>query len=283
LELYLEKFALQIQNSQGLNVKSESTRVVCDYVLTSADNNHEIMGIKKRRFLSDLRMEEQLEEDAATLAELEVAKLPPTGQHPVVMSGDALDSLFDFFIAQVDGHALFNQYSIFKQGDPVVRNALEPLTISSDNSLPGAMRSYSFDELGFETRKLCIIENSVVKSFMIDGRYADLLNLPQTSALMNVRVECGHTPYDDFLSDGVIELIKFSTFQPNTISGSFSGEIRLGYLHKNGKKIPIKGGSVSGSTQAAFSVALKSREVVQRSAYHGPRGVFFQKLTIAGE
>ena len=37
-------------------------------------------------------------------------------------------------------------------------------------------------------------------------------------------------------------LSKFSTFQPNTISGAFSGEIRLGYLHKNGKKIPSKSG-----------------------------------------
>jgi predicted Zn-dependent protease len=77
--------------------------------------------------------------------------------------------------------------------------------------------------------------------------------------------------------------VSFRRFNPNTISGAFSGEIRLGYLHKNGKKIPIKGGSVSGSTQAAFARALKSCETAQRAAYFGPKGVFFERLTIAGD
>lgn len=100
---------------------------------------------------------------------------------------------------------------------------------------------------------------------------------------MNIEVACGNTAYADFLSDGVLELTKFSTFQPNTISGAFSGEIRLGYLHRNGKRIPVKGGSVSGTTGLAFATAYKSAEATQRAAYRGPRGVFFENLTVAGE
>lgn len=283
MELFFEEYDYRIRNHRGLDVSAESTRVVCDYVLTSPDNRHEIMGIKKRRFLSALNLEQQFEEDAAVLSDLEAATLPPTGEFSVVLAGDALDSLFDFFVAQLDGHALFNRYSIFQKGDLVVRDAREPLSILSDATIPGGMRSYMFDELGFEARTVKLIENSKVENFLIDGRYADLLKIPKTSALMNIRVSPGVTPYGDFLSDGVIELTKFSTFQPNTISGAFSGEIRLGYLHKGGKRIPIKGGSVSGSTQSAFAGALKSSEEVQRAAYLGPQGVFFERLTVAGE
>jgi predicted Zn-dependent protease len=283
LELFFEVFNYTIQNHNGLAVSSSSTRVVCDYVLTSRDNRHEIMGIKKRRYLNQLALEEQLEDDARVLADLEIAVLPPTGEYSVVLAGDALDSLYDFFVAQLDGHALFNRYSIFQVGDSVIRDAAEPLTISSNPSLPGGMRSYGFDELGFATDKVTIIENSEAKNYLIDGRYAELLKAKKTSALMNVEVAPGQTPYADFLGEGVLELSKFSTFQPNTISGAFSGEIRLGYLHKNGKKIPVKGGSVSGSTQVAFANAFKSRETTQRAAYFGPKGVFFERLTIAGE
>ncbi len=283
LELFFETFDYAVQNHNGLAAASSSTRVVCDYVLTSADNRHEIMGIKKRRYLNQLALEEQLEDDARVLADLEKAVLPPTGEYPVVLAGDALDSLFDFFVAQLDGHALFNRYSIFQVGDAVVRDAREPLTIVSNPALPGGMHSYSFDELGFATEKVTIIEDSHVKNFLIDGRYADLLKAAKTSALMNIEVAAGSTAYSDFLGEGVLELSKFSTFQPNTISGAFSGEIRLGYLHKGGKKIPVKGGSVSGSTQAAFANAFKSRETTQRASYLGPKGVFFERLTIAGE
>lgn len=282
MELFFEEYDYTIRNHRGLETAAASTRVVCDYVLTSPDNRHEIMGIKKRRFLADLKLEEQLEEDAAVLGDLEAAVLPPTGEFPVVLAGDALDSLFDFFVAQLDGHALFNRYSIFQKGDMVVRDGKEPLAILSDAAIPGGMRSYAFDDLGFEARTVALVNDSRVENFLIDGRYADLLQLPRTSALMNIRVACGTTPYTDFLQEGVLELSKFSTFQPNTISGAFSGEIRLGYLHKNGKKIPIKGGSVSGSTQAAFATALKSKEEVQRAAYAGPKGVFFERLTVAG-
>lgn len=282
LELFLEEFDFTVVNNRGLKVESGSTRVVCDYVLTSPDNRHEIMGIKKRRFLRDIALEEQLEQDASVLSDLEHAVLPPTGEYAVVLAGDALDSLFDFFVAQLDGHALFNRYSIFQPGDAVLREPREELTIFSTPDRRGGMKSYRFDDLGFETGRVTLIEDSHVKNFLIDGRYADLLNMPRTSALMNIEVACGVTPYADFLSDGVLELSKFSTFQPNTISGAFSGEIRLGYLYKGGKRIPVKGGSVSGSTQAAFAQALKSREATQRGAYFGPQGVFFERLTVAG-
>ncbi|HRP69075.1 MAG TPA: metallopeptidase TldD-related protein, partial [Turneriella sp.] len=181
-----------------------------------------------------------------------------------------------------DGHALFNRYSLFEKGDAVVRDAKESLTIFSTPAIEGGMRSYAFDDLGFPIQEVCLIRDAHVENFLIDGRYADLLKMPATSALANVRVAHGSTPYADFLSDGVLELSKFSTFQPNTVSGAFSGEIRLGYWHKNGRKIPIKGGSVSGSTQSAFARAYKSREEVKRASYLGPKGVFFENLTVAG-
>lgn len=75
LELFFEEFTYEIKNHRGLGVQSDSTRIVCDYILTSTDNRHEIMGIKTRRFLKDLALEEQLLEDARTLDDLQNAEL----------------------------------------------------------------------------------------------------------------------------------------------------------------------------------------------------------------
>jgi PmbA protein len=77
-------------------------------------------------------------------------------------------------------------------------------------------------------------------------------------------------------------LLRFSTLEPNPITGAFSGEIRTGYFLKNGQKFPIKGGSVSGSMHEAFKQAFFSRELTRRDAYLGPKAIRIEKLDIAG-
>jgi PmbA protein len=77
-------------------------------------------------------------------------------------------------------------------------------------------------------------------------------------------------------------LKRFSTFEPNPITGAFSGEIRTGYFWKNGRKRPIKGGSVSGTMQEAFKAAFFSREMIQRESYLGPEAVRVDNLDISG-
>ena len=139
------------------------------------------------------------------------------------------------------------------------------------------MSSGFFEPLGYPLAPLSLIEDGHLKNFTIAGKFSYLLDKPRTSALSNVIVQAGVTSYDDFMEDGVFELLRFSTFHPNSITGAFSGEIRLGYWHKKRKKIPIKGGSVSGVSQKDFLRVRFSRESLQREGYYGPKGVFFEK------
>ena len=281
-EFFFEEYEVDMVNCFGVENHATSTRVVFDYVLTSPNGKHEMMGLKKRRYLKDMHFLAQLEADAAALRDIENAVLPPTGVFPVILADEAMDSLFTFFTGQLDAHALFNQYSVYEKGKPAILDPLEPMTLISDPTIEGLMHSYAFDDLGYPTKPVALIEENRVKNFCINGQYADLLKMESTSSFTNVVVRPGKTSYRDFISDGVIEVLKFSTFQPNGISGAFSGEIRLGYLHRNGKKIPIKGGSVSGQTQTAFARAHYAVELTERAAYRGPQGVFFEALTIAG-
>jgi PmbA protein len=80
-----------------------------------------------------------------------------------------------------------------------------------------------------------------------------------------------------------VHLLRFSTFEPSPVTGAFSGEIRTGYLIKDGVAMPIKGGSLSGTMRDALKNIYFSRETVQRSAYLGPMGVRVNNLHIAGK
>ncbi len=285
-EAFLEKYMTKIENSYGLSLRLPSTKVLWDFVLMSKNKEVEINCFLKRRFTKDFNWVKILQEEARQLVDLQNAELPPTGEFSVVMADEALDTIFDYFTAQSDGSALYHKYSCFEKGGSIYdgqKNALEPLTIKTDPSLVGGMNSGFFEPLGYPLTPLTIIKDGHLENFTISGKFSYLLDKPRTSALSNIVVKSGITPYQDFLESGVFELLRFSTFHPNPITGSFSGEIRLGYWHKGGKKIPIKGGSVSGVSQKDFLRARFSLENLQREAYRGPKGIFFEKMTLAGK
>lgn len=282
-ELFLEHSERAYLNSNGQQFSVPATRITWDFVLESPNGEFEINSFSRRRFLEHYNFRKVLISEAAQLRDIEQATLPPTGNFPVVLADEALDTLFDYFLAQADGAALYNRYSSFKVGEPVLPGeALEPLTLSSDPWMPGGMNSNLYDSAGYPMKPVTVVAHGIMNSFLIDGRYSGLLKQPMTSAAANTRVAPGKTAAADFISDGVIELRKFSTFQPNTITGAFSGEIRLGYLHRRGQKIPLRGGSVSGDLRHGLLRARFSRETEQRAAYHGPQAVFFESLTLAG-
>jgi PmbA protein len=77
-------------------------------------------------------------------------------------------------------------------------------------------------------------------------------------------------------------LLKFSSFEPHPVSGAFSGEIRVGYLVKDGKVQPIKGGSISGVMDEALEEIYFSKETVKRDSYFGPMGIKGCGLKSAG-
>jgi len=81
----------------------------------------------------------------------------------------------------------------------------------------------------------------------------------------------------------VYQLLRFSTFLPNRVTGDFSGEIRTGYrMHPDGAVHPIRGGAVSGNVREAFQHAFFSKELVQREGYCGPAGIYLKNVKIGG-
>lgn len=283
-EFFLSTYQTHYQNSKKLYLSFPSTQILWDFVLLSPNQQKENHVIKKARSIDLLKIEETLfNEEKLLLSSLE-ATLPPTGKMSVVLADEALDTIFDFFSKQTSAAALYHKYGLFAKGNSVFEHEpLEPLWLRSDPQIIGNLSFVFFDELGFPIAPVDLIENNIVKNFSIDGKFSAYLNLPMTSAFTTTVVKNGTFSYDSFLENNTLEILRLSTFQPNPISGDFSGEIRFAYLHKNGKKIPIKGGSVTGSSRKDFLKARYAKETELRSNYFGPKGIWFENLTIAGE
>jgi PmbA protein len=170
-------------------------------------------------------------------------------------------------------------------GQPVISDLQgEALNLSSNPNLQGGIKDRAFDDNGLPLYRVQVLRDNIFKKRMNTKRYADYLQEEATGDFSNLEIATGSRPFSDLLVEGpCYHCLRFSTFEPNPITGAFSGEIRTGYFLKEGQKIPIKGGSVSGQIQQAFKEAFFSREKTQREAYLGPKAIRLEKLDIAGK
>jgi PmbA protein len=287
-EVFLEDKELFLINSNGLEQEASFTEILVDFVLLAekgARLDGESQGTRRARFYKDLRMAEIVRQYGQYAREAQEARLPSSGRYPVVFGGEALDTLFSFFIQHASGPACFQNWSQLTLGEPVIHDLRgEALSLSSNPSLPGGLESRPFDSNGLPLRPVKVIKDNLFKTRLNNKRYADYLKEEATGELSNVEVGPGSHSLVSFAADGPgYYLCRFSTFEPNPITGAFSGEIRTGYFLEGGRKTPIKGGSVSGTMQKAFRQAYFSKEIIQRESFLGPEAVKIDRLDITGQ
>jgi PmbA protein len=287
-EIFLELEEFEIVNSLGLAQTREESEILVEFVLLAeqgAGFGGESWGWKQARNYSDLRLGEVLQKYGRFARESQEAALPRSGTYSVVFSEEALDTLFNYFMLQASGPARFQGWSRLELDQPVLTEIKgEPLTLSSNPTIPGLLKTRSFDDQGLPLTPVEIIRENIFRKRLNSKRYADYLQEPATGGVANLEVAPGQKSFQDLLKNGpVYHLLRFSTFEPNPVTGAFSGEIRTGYFLRDGNSTPIKGGSVSGVMHQAFREGYFSRELTRRAAYLGPEAVRLEGLEIAGE
>jgi len=285
-EIFMAESTYTLLNSTGLRASREETEIMLDFVFLAKnkDKEGEIECLKRCRLYDDLKLAPTLSQYAAYARDMLTAELPSTGLYDVIFAEEALDTFFNYFIAQAGGQAAYQGWSQFKENEPILSNTKgERLTLISDPSLPGSMKSKSFDENGLAPEKVLVIENNIFRNRTANKRYADYLGIKPTGNFANVVVSPGDYSLKELMSPApVLHLLKFSTFEPNPVTGAFSGEIRVGYLIDGDKRVPIKGGSISGTMSKAMQEIYFSQETTKRESYSGPLAIKVCNVNVAG-
>ncbi|MDD3981039.1 MAG: metallopeptidase TldD-related protein, partial [Spirochaetales bacterium] len=105
-----------------------------------------------------------------------------------------------------------------------------------------------------------VVEKGILKCLTGGIRYADWLGQPRKGSFSLFSVSEGSLSMGELRSRPHLELVKFSDFRLETSTGDFGGEIRLGYWFDGEKRIPVTGGSISGSVAELRSAMVRSRE-----------------------
>ena len=190
------------------------------------------------------------------------APVCPAGVMPVVIDNGFGGVIFH----EACGHsleatsvAIGNSEMCGKLGQKV---AADCVTAIDDGTIPNEWGSLNIDDEGTPTTKLVLIENGILKNYMIDKLNARRMNMPitgsgrrqgymfaPTSRMRNTYIAAGSDDNDEIIStmgDGLYaRKMGGGSVEPTT--GKFNFSVAEGYLVKDGKIVhPVRGASLIG-------------------------------------
>ncbi len=185
----------------------------------------------------------------------------------------------------IDAFNVFNKTAFFvdKVGD---RIATDKLTIVDDPFYEGGTDSAGFDDEGVVPKKLTIVKNGILQTFITDSYSAPLVGMENTGhasrasfasrptpSLYALQIKNGETSKDEMLSDlkeGI--LLIDSSIAGMGDNPQVSAQINQGFYVKNGEiQYPVKN-TVIGTTvfEILENLEMLSKEIEDRNGHIAP-------------
>ena len=292
-EFYLTRRDVRIINSSGVDV---SYSVCCVFIETAVhwrnEKGEEIEICEAYNFSLPADTNVACEMLKARIAELfSVAKrkstaqpTPQVGDIDVLLTGECLAELLNYYWTCSNAQMVYQQLSTFKEGAQVQGKdgAGDRITLTIDPEMVGSGDSRPFDNDGMPVVSHMIIDDGKLLKYLGNTRFASYLGITPTGNITNIHITGGTASMEDLRSGPHLELVSFSGFQMNPITGDFMSEIRLGFYYDGEKTVPVTGGSITGNMARVQDTMRMSTEERQYNNYRGPATVSIRGASISG-
>jgi TldD protein len=240
------------------------------------------------------------------------AKAPPTGELPVVLPPSSLAGILPSVVgSRWTGTARLREIAPV----PGSMVAGPNVTVHDDGRFPWAPNTAPMDDEGTPTRRRVLIETGAASELMYDVLHAGAFDVPASgngfrglsfgyrdwlrfthapttgASTLVMAPGSGGTDMEiaEATGDG-IWVQQLGWANPDPVSGSFGGEIRIGYRIRNGKIAePVRGGTVGGTVLAPVgapslltSIAAIGSEALLVDDLSCPT-LLVRPLTVAGD
>lgn len=258
-----------IANSEGLMVEDQRvrTRISIEAIAKNGENmqtgSMRPGATKGYEFIKDLDIEKNAREAARIATTMLNAEYAPSGKMPVIIENEFGGVIFH----EACGHGL--EASSVAKGHSVFANKIgqqvaSPIvTAIDDGALTNQWGSLNIDDEGTPTRRNVLIENGILKGYMVDklngrrmktestgsGRRESYKFAP-TSRMTNTFIDNGTSTLDHMLAstDKGLYCKYLGGGSVNPATGDFNFAVLEAYLVENGKITkPVKGATLIGN------------------------------------
>lgn len=274
-----------VANSNGVWAEDERARARLA-VSTVASANGEIQtgfegpgAGRGFEFFSDLDIDGTAQQAAQTALTMLHAPYAPAGKMTVAVGGGFGGVIFH----EACGHSLEatavakgNSEFAGRLGEKI---ASEKVTAVDDGTLQSAWGSIGYDDEGHPSQRNVLIENGILKGYLIDHMGSRRMGMPSTGSgrRQNYRFAPTSRMTNTFIADGNDENViasmvsglyakKMGGGSVNPLTGEFNFAVQEGYLVKNGQiDKPVRGATLIGKG----SEVLQKIDAVEKGVWMG--------------
>ncbi|MFZ5351106.1 MAG: TldD/PmbA family protein [Bacillota bacterium] len=286
-EIFLDKNNTRILNSEGVDVDYTDYHGRVEFVVTWKDDSEEVELSKDLHF-SDFDPEylKNKVDDLMVRAKYkaQAQKTPEIGSGTVILSDEAAKELLKYYCVQAEASAVYNKTSVFKLGERIQGDAVKGdlINIALKRYIKGSTKSVPYDEDGLPLHDINLYEDGILKRYWGSSRYCHYIGVEPTGNINNIEVQGGSKSIAELKKDPYLEILAFSAFNVNNLTGDFAGEIRFGWYHDGNTTIPVTGGSISGNILKSHGNMQLSKEQQQDDGFLGPYSVRLSDISITG-
>lgn len=257
-----------IANSEGLWAEDERVRTRIAVSAVASDGNEKQTGyfgpgaLKGFEFYNTIDIEGIAKEAARSAVTMLKADNCPSGKMPVIMDNGFGGVIFHEACGHgLEAAAISKKASVFtdKIGQKI---ASDKLTAIDDGTIAGSWGSINVDDEGIKSRKNILIENGILKSYMVDRYNGSLIGMEPTgssrresykyvpvSRMTNTYIAAGKDKKEDIIASTEYGLYAkyMGGGSVNPASGDFNFAVSEAYIIRNGKICePVRGATLIG-------------------------------------
>tara|TARA_B100000214_G_scaffold170274_1_gene122391 strand:- start:889 stop:2199 length:1311 start_codon:yes stop_codon:yes gene_type:complete len=235
---------------------------------------------------SDLDTPKKIGEKAAERA---ISRLNPkkvkSNSVPVIFDPRVSGSLLSLFIGGISGQAITRGTSFLKDkmNKDIFKNTIN---IIDDPHIKRGARSLPFDGEGVATKKLNLVENGKLKSWLLNSQYARQLNLKSTghySGVSNLYMSPGKKTNLELIKSidqgfYITEMLGMSFSQ---VTGDYSRGASGYWIEKGEKAYPVSEVTIAGNILDMYNMLTPASDLKMITGIDAPT-LMIDKMIVAG-
>ena len=235
---------------------------------------------------SDLDTPKTIGEKAAERA---ISRLNPkkikSNSVPVIFDPRVSGSLLSLFIGGISGQAITRGTSFLKDkmNKDIFKNTIN---IIDDPHIKRGARSLTFDGEGVATKKLNLVENGKLKSWLLNSQYARQLNLKSTghySGVSNLYMSPGKKTNLELIKSidqgfYITEMLGMSFSQ---VTGDYSRGASGYWIEKGEKAYPVSEVTIAGNILDMYNMLTPASDLKMITGIDAPT-LMIDKMIVAG-
>ncbi len=285
-EIFCDVITKRFISSTGIDVTSVYPNSMIEVVVNARKDSHEIELYRMYRSGTcdgETLSKALIETMHYGKDKLVAQKTPNLGKGTVLFSTQAATQIYRWFVNHLGAAAVYRGISQWKLNEEVDSDIQgDRVTIRSVKYLENSSENYAYDAEGAVVKDILLIENGIPKNYFGDRQFSYYLGLKDSFIPSNFVVEAGKQTSEVLRQRDYLEVVEFSDFQVNPISGEIAGEIRLAYLHQDGEVKIVSGGSVTGNMNELMKSMYFSSELKQYNQWVIPSVTVLENVSITG-